>query len=419
MNKSLVFVTALLFALPAYATTQELIDSVKKDDLPAVLNLLEHGENVNAANEQGNTALHYAVAKDNAAITQALLLYGADINASNTKGWTPMKIAEKKELKNVNSLLENAANKLSEKRVNAENVVKEASGDIRLRAQKAMEKVAQQSAETSAKVEQVAEKAQNIAEEGKEIIPSYVDEKLQIASPEVKEEIPANEVKEPAVAETRVTEQVIEAKIAEVKQAIEHKAEENTKLNAEKKSLEDEVAKLRAENASLNEKLKEVSAKAESAKPVVAETKPAETKVTETKATENNISKPADKVKAKPIAKKPVAKKPQPVVKKVVVKPSSLISTIYEGDEEIIYCLSYLGHGENQNMGKAAAYFAASSQVKEARYQQIADMTDVFFNQASGEELQKRNAECGKIITPKDKDKQNQIIRSLNQSVGY
>jgi FtsZ-binding cell division protein ZapB len=105
MKKYLLFACAMLLSMPVYASPEELIESVKQKDLSAVMALLDNGENVNVANEQGNTPLHYAVALDNAEITKALLAKGADINAANAKGWTPLSIVEKKQLPNVAPIL--------------------------------------------------------------------------------------------------------------------------------------------------------------------------------------------------------------------------------------------------------------------------------------------------------------------------
>ena len=78
---------------------------------------------------------------------------------------------------------------------------------------------------------------------------------------------------------------------------------------------------------------------------------------------------------------------------------------------------SYFGNGENTNMRQAGAYFAASAGINEARYQQIVKLSDAFFNASDTAVLQKRSDECAKVITPKDKNKQNQVIRSLNSSM--
>ncbi|MBR1840718.1 MAG: ankyrin repeat domain-containing protein, partial [Alphaproteobacteria bacterium] len=105
MKKYLLVALMTIIAAQAQASTQDLIESVKQKNMPMLLELLANGENVNGKNEQGNTALHYAVALDDAESTETLLSYGADMNIANGKGWTPLKIAEKKQVKNVAPLL--------------------------------------------------------------------------------------------------------------------------------------------------------------------------------------------------------------------------------------------------------------------------------------------------------------------------
>lgn len=114
MKKTWLLALTVLIAGQAKASTMELIESVKHSNLPVMMELLENGEDVNGANEQGNTALHYAVAMDNADMTQVLLSYGADVNASNLKGWTPLGIAERKQTKNVAPILAKAVAKANE-----------------------------------------------------------------------------------------------------------------------------------------------------------------------------------------------------------------------------------------------------------------------------------------------------------------
>ena len=114
MKKTWLLALTVLIAGQAKASTMELIESVKHSNLPVMMELLENGEDVNGANEQGNTALHYAVAMDNADMTQVLLSYGADVNASNLKGWTPLGIAERKQTKNVVPILAKAVAKANE-----------------------------------------------------------------------------------------------------------------------------------------------------------------------------------------------------------------------------------------------------------------------------------------------------------------
>ena len=99
MKKYLLFAFLLMLASQANASTQDLLNSIKQKNVAQLTKLLAGGEDVNGRNEQGNTALHYAVAMDNAELTKILLANGADINALNDKGWSPVKLQRLNKLK--------------------------------------------------------------------------------------------------------------------------------------------------------------------------------------------------------------------------------------------------------------------------------------------------------------------------------
>lgn len=316
MNKYLLMTCAMLMALPAYATTDELIENVKNKNLTAVETLLAGGENVNGTNAQGNTALHYAVATGNTEMVKLLLAHNANMNAANSKGWTPLKIAEKKNVGEVYNVLEE---KIASDKFAAEE------------AAKAAEKLAQQKAEAEAKAKKEAEeKAQKIKE--------------------------------------------AQARIEAEKAALTQKAE---KKKTEVKST-----------------MKNKAAKAQ-----------IPLKKSETKA------KPS-KTPAKKVAKAP-AKKQLPQ------KKSSLSSKIYQGDEEVVYCLQYLGlQGEQKNMTIAAGFYAVDAGVNKTRHDVAVEEAKHYYENASAADIKTRADECGKYITPKQTAKQNQIIRSINKSIG-
>lgn len=145
MKKYWLLTCALLMSVPAYATTDELINGVKNKNLPAVEALLNKGENVNGANAQGNTALHYAVATNNADMVKLLLKHNADMNAKNNKGWSPLSIAEKK---NVGEIYD-----IFEAEISAEEAAAKAKQEAE---QKAAELKAKQEAEAKAAAEKIA-----------------------------------------------------------------------------------------------------------------------------------------------------------------------------------------------------------------------------------------------------------------------
>lgn len=334
MNKYLLMTCAMLMALPAYATTDELIENVKNKNLTAVKTLLAGGENVNAANAQGNTALHYAVATGNSEMVKLLLAHNADMNAANSKGWTPLKIAEKKNVGEVYNVLEEkiaadkAAAQAKAEKLKAE---AEAKAKAKAKAKAEAEKLAQQKAEAEAKAKKEAEeKAQKIKE-----------------------------------AQAR-----IEAEKAALTQKAEKKKTE-VKSTVKNKTVKAQIP------------LKKIETKA----------KPSKT--------------PAKKV-AKASAKKQL---PQ--------KKSSLSSKIYQGDEEVVYCLQYLGlQGEQKNMTVAAGFYAVDAGVNKTRHDVAVEEAKHYYENASAADIKNRADECGKYITPKQAAKQNQIIRSINKSIG-
>ena len=88
-------VSALFFASPASAATK-LIDAVKQGDAAAVRALIAQkapGNNVNASDPDGSTALHWAVQRDDVALIDMLLAAGADVKAATRYKITPLSLA--------------------------------------------------------------------------------------------------------------------------------------------------------------------------------------------------------------------------------------------------------------------------------------------------------------------------------------
>ncbi|HET9272543.1 MAG TPA: ankyrin repeat domain-containing protein [Vicinamibacterales bacterium] len=97
------FVRALAAAVVAAALLQAstaaaagkvpLVDAADRGDLPAVRTLLTQKADVNAAREDGLTALHAAVNADRLDIAEALLRAGANASAKDRYGLTPIYLA--------------------------------------------------------------------------------------------------------------------------------------------------------------------------------------------------------------------------------------------------------------------------------------------------------------------------------------
>ena len=353
MNKYLLMTCAMLMALPAYATTDELIENVKNKNLTAVETLLAGGENVNGTNAQGNTALHYAVATGNTEMVKLLLAHNANMNAANSKGWTPLKIAEKKNVGEVYNVLEE---KIASDKFAAEE------------AAKAAEKLAQQKAEAEAKAKKEAEKlAQQKAE-----------------------------------AEAKAKKEA--EKLAQQKAEAEAKAKKEAEEKAQK--IKEAQARIEAEKAALTQKAEKKKTEVKSTMKNKTAKAQIPLKKSETKAKPN-------KTPAKKVAKAPAKKQfPQ--------KKSSLSSKIYQGDEEVVYCLQYLGlQGEQKNMTVAAGYYAVENGVSKARHDVAVAEAQKYYENASEADIKARADLCGKYITPKNAAEQNKIIRSINRSIGF
>lgn len=341
MKKYLLMTCAMLLAVPAHADVNELLNKVKNKDVSAVETLLSKGENINAANEQGNTALHYAVATGNVRMVELLLAHDADMNIKNNKGWTPLGIAEKKNVGSVYDVLKN----------------KKAADEAKVKKE----------AEIKAKLE--AEKLEA--------------EKAKIAA----------EAKIKAEIEARKTSEIEARKTAE-------KARAKTEIKAKQEALaaEQKSEKLTAQKQPVSKDVKQTTVKE--------------------KAVVSNVKK--NVVKKQPASKKiPLQKNTSKKIAKQVFKASPLAAKVNQGEEEIVYCLQYLGlQGEQKNMLTAAEYYAAENGVNKTRYELVAAEAKHYYENASAEDIKSRADTCGKYITPKQADKQNKIIRSINRTIG-
>ena len=359
MNRYLLLTCAMLLAIPAYASTDKLIENVKNKNLKAVEALLNSGEDVNGTNAQGNTALHYAVATNNADMVKLLLQHNADMNAQNTKGWSPLSIAEKKNVGNIYDILE----------------AKQAKNKAEV---KAAEQATREKAEAEAKM--AAEK-----------------EALR-----AKEEAVRLEAEKQAAA---LKEQAKKAAAEAVAKAEQKKAELAAKQAETEATAKEKTLKLQKAQASASAAKQLTETKAEVKKNVV---KPAvNTIIPLQKNTNKNKMKNKDiKLKNKKI--------------KQAFKASPLSAKISQGDEEVVYCLQYLGlQGEQKNMTVAAGYYAVETGVSKARHDVAAAEAQKYYENASEADIKARADLCGKYITPKQAAKQNQIIRNLNKAIGF
>jgi ankyrin repeat protein len=75
------------------STDRPLIQAVKNKDITTVRALLKQRVDVNAAEADGTTALHWASHRDDLGIADALIRSGARANTANDLGATPLHLA--------------------------------------------------------------------------------------------------------------------------------------------------------------------------------------------------------------------------------------------------------------------------------------------------------------------------------------
>src|ERR1700682_3896945 len=77
----------------AFAGDLRLVDAARHQDRDAVRTLLQQHIDVNAAQDDGARALHWAAYFDDAAIADLLIRAHANVNAANELGVTPLALA--------------------------------------------------------------------------------------------------------------------------------------------------------------------------------------------------------------------------------------------------------------------------------------------------------------------------------------
>ena len=82
-----------LAAARAAEALPPIVEAAKAGEHDAVARLVERGENVNATEADGTTALHWAARAADAALVKRLLAAGAAANAANRYGVTPLQLA--------------------------------------------------------------------------------------------------------------------------------------------------------------------------------------------------------------------------------------------------------------------------------------------------------------------------------------
>ena len=114
--RSIIFLTGILPGLGftmSHDMDIELIRAVKRGDMQLVSSLIDNGSSVNSAQNDGTSALAWAVYQDNEDIVDLLINTGdgADVNAPNEYGINPLHLACMNQSANmVSKLLQAGAN---------------------------------------------------------------------------------------------------------------------------------------------------------------------------------------------------------------------------------------------------------------------------------------------------------------------
>ena len=408
MNKYLLISVLSALAFPAYADVESFVKKKKKNDLATVQSLIAQGENVNAQNSLGNTALHFAVNNGNADMVKFLLENGADASIANAKGWSPVTIAEKKQLNDfINMFQADQNNK------DLSDLVAKASADANIAAQ-TVQSVENNMVQEATKAAETITNEVNAAKAAVEDISDDGDDVVEVVDGVLVESVPAptGEVV-PAPVETE-TPAVVPAPVetetpAVVPAPVETETPAVVPAPVETDAPAVVPAPVETETPAVVPAPVETEAPAVVPAPVETET-PAPTEEVAPKPEPTPAPKPAPKKIVKPVAAKPAPK----------LVPSVLDKAIYAGDEEIVYCLYYLGlQTEQHNLVVASEFFAGSTTITKDRYDVISGLAHKFYDNASEAEMKKMADKCSKVITPSNRDKQNQIIRSMNKAIGY
>ena len=89
----MLWLITLLLAVQVFAESTPLISAVKANDTAAVRSLLKKRVDLNAAEADGTTALHWAARADNVEMVRTLVKAGSDVKRANRYGITALQLA--------------------------------------------------------------------------------------------------------------------------------------------------------------------------------------------------------------------------------------------------------------------------------------------------------------------------------------
>ena len=307
MKKYLLVLMLSVLATPSFASVDDLILQVKRGGLTELETLLsQNGEDVNAKNSSGNTALHYAVATKDVEMVTLLLSHGAKTDIKNNKGWSPLMIAEKKNLNDVVNVMKNYSK---------DNVVADVTN------------VASKTTDT----------VKNAVVTTKDKVVTKVNDTVNMAQKKIDD-------------------------LSKTKETAEQLAKKQAEELAKKKAEAEQLAKKQAEA--------EAWAKEEA--------------------------------------------------ERIALKEAEEAKERYMKNLEVVYCLNFLGlQTDEPNMMAASSHYAVDAGLEKKDFDLIEQITKEFYESNSSRSIENRIKECSEVITPKNAEEQNKIIRSLNKSIGF
>jgi ankyrin repeat protein len=98
----------VLLMISILSCTDTLYDAAFEGNIDKVQTLLEEGANINAKDEDGFAALHYATLEGHPDIVEILLENGADVNAKTKNGRTVLQFVESEGSTGIVQLLKDA-----------------------------------------------------------------------------------------------------------------------------------------------------------------------------------------------------------------------------------------------------------------------------------------------------------------------
>jgi len=87
-------------------TTLTILSVLWTNDISTIKFLIDHEPNaINSKNDEGKTALHYAIERNKPEVVKLLLEYGADLNIEDPKGSTPLDYTTRTNNEEINKII--------------------------------------------------------------------------------------------------------------------------------------------------------------------------------------------------------------------------------------------------------------------------------------------------------------------------